>query len=46
MKKIQNRFYLYACLCFCSLSLTACAGRKKWQYEWDGAEQCYFLGGF
>ena len=20
--------------------------KKKWQYEWDGAEQCHFLGGF
>ena len=45
MKKIRP--FLFVCMfVLLSLSLTACAGRKNWQYEWDGAEQCYFLGGF
>ncbi len=44
MKKIRP-FYLYACLCFCLFPLLP-VQEEKWQYEWDGAEQCHFLGGF
>ena len=43
-EKDQTVFICMHVCAFVSFPYCLCR-KKKWQYEWDGAEQCHFLGG-